>query len=153
MATARAGREKAAGEVLIQTHQPEHPLLQILLQQGYGVFSEKLLEERKIAHLPPFSYQVILRAEATQKILVTDFLHAAKTLLEKNIPLKREKEIEILGPLVLGMEKVAGRYRSELWFQSADRKYLQTILHDAVRAWANLKSARKVRWAMDVDPV
>ena len=39
----RSGRAERPGEVYIQTHHPEHPLLQCLLKHGYQRFSEELL--------------------------------------------------------------------------------------------------------------
>lgn len=49
----RAGRAGEAGTVLLQTHFPEHPLLQDLINNGYGDFARYALQEREEAMLPP----------------------------------------------------------------------------------------------------
>ena len=43
----RAGRAGKQGEVVLQTHHPEHPLLQTLLYKGYDAFAEQALAERR----------------------------------------------------------------------------------------------------------
>jgi primosomal protein N' (replication factor Y) len=60
----RAGRAHKAGLVLLQSHQPEHPLLQQLLASGYQGFAELALNERQAIGLPPYGYLALLRAEA-----------------------------------------------------------------------------------------
>ena len=59
----RAGRAGKQGEVLLQTHHPEHPLLQVLLQQGYDAFAKQTLAERNSVFLPPYTSHIIVRAE------------------------------------------------------------------------------------------
>ena len=60
----RAGRGERAGEVLIQTEYPEHPLLQRLVHGGYEAFAAGALAERAAARWPPFSRLALLRASA-----------------------------------------------------------------------------------------
>jgi primosomal protein N' (replication factor Y) len=60
----RAGREARAGEVLIQTQFPEHPLLNRLITEGYESFAASALAERREAEWPPYSRLALLRAEA-----------------------------------------------------------------------------------------
>src|SRR3990167_1493985 len=76
----RAGRAEKPGTVMIQTHHPEHPLLKILIQQGYSVFSQTLLSEREQTVLPPFSYFAVFRAEAYKEKNANQFLTAIKEL-------------------------------------------------------------------------
>ncbi|MFP1528950.1 hypothetical protein ACLB1R_28480 [Escherichia coli] len=59
----RAGRAGKQGEVVLQTHHPEHPLLQTLLYKGYDAFAEQALAERRMMQLPPWTSHVIVRAD------------------------------------------------------------------------------------------
>src|SRR3569832_2032711 len=70
----RAGRAEHAGEVLIQTHHPDHPLLRTLLSEGYARFAGAALTERREAALPPYSYLVLLRVVASVAVLLLLFL-------------------------------------------------------------------------------
>ena len=72
----RAGRGSRAGEVLIQTEYPEHPLLQSLLQGGYEGFAAGALAERAAARWPPFSRLALLRASGSSALQALDFLRA-----------------------------------------------------------------------------
>ncbi len=60
----RAGRAGKQGEVVLQTHHPEHPLLQTLLYKGYDAFAEQALAERRMMQLPPWTSHVIVRAKS-----------------------------------------------------------------------------------------
>ena len=144
----RAGRESIRGEVVIQTHRPEDPLLQKLLQRGYEEFSEELLSQRKIAALPPFAHLALLRAEAFQKNLPMQFLQEIKTVLQKYT----SKKLELLGPIAAPMEKRAGRFRAQLLFRSDERMKLQNLLAKLDEEIKKNKTSRKVKWSLDVDP-
>ena len=73
----RAGRGSRAGEVLIQTQFPEHPLLNRLLAEGYEGFAIGALEERREAGWPPYSRLALLRAEAKDSAGLDAFLRSA----------------------------------------------------------------------------
>ncbi len=141
----RSGRSCDVGEVIIQTHHPEHPYLKILLQQGYFALMEQLLTEREKALLPPYSFQVMLRAEAIARQKPFDFLNAAKAFFDK-------KAIEAYGPMPALMERKAGRFRAQLLLQSQSRQSLKLILEPITKEIASLPQARDVRWSIDVDP-
>jgi len=141
----RAGRGHKRGEVMIQTHHPEHPLLHMLLENGYPGFVNAALLERKQAGFPPFSYMAIIRCESVQKESGIEFLNECRQSLNY-------QEIEIFGPLAAPMQRRAGRYRWQLVLMSADRKKLHGALRHWVPGIAKLKSVNKVRWSIDVDP-
>src|SRR5699024_10122792 len=61
----RAGRAERPGEVVIQTHHPDHPLLHTLLRDGYATLASELLDERRQMGLAPYASLALLRAEAT----------------------------------------------------------------------------------------
>jgi primosomal protein N' (replication factor Y) len=142
----RAGREGKPGRVLIQTRHPDHPLLQLLAHEGYRGFARAALAERQAARLPPFSYQVLWRAEAASPERPTALLEAVAGLA------RGAAAIEVWGPVPAPMERRAGRYRAHLLMQSADRQALQAGLAEWVAAAAALPQARQARWSVDVDP-
>ncbi len=144
----RAGRGQQAGRILLQTRQPDHPLLHLLTKADYQQVAEQLLIERQQTQFPPYSAQVIVRANATKPAVVEQFLKQAKrAALQLNLP------GELLGPVPALLEKRAGRYRYQLWWQTERRETLQRALPSWVAAINNMPQANKVRWHIDVDPV
>lgn len=144
----RAGRAEKPGRVLIQTRHPDHPMMRLLIKHGYKAFAEEALAERQAAAFPPFSYQVLLRAEAPQESAPRAFLDEA---YEQGVALASGR-VEFWGPVPAPMERRAGRYRAHLLLQANQRSELQRLLPQWVSFLAGLKSARRVRWSIDVDP-
>jgi primosomal protein N' (replication factor Y) len=145
----RAGRADKPGEVLIQTHQPDHPLLQHLVREGYGSFAQAALAERRLAGLPPYAALALLRAESPVSEAPTAFLEVARDRLAA----RRASGVTLLGPAPAPMERRAGRYRANLLLQASQRAPLQKLLAATLPELSEMKQARKVRWSIDVDPV
>jgi len=144
----RAGRHDRAGTVAIQTHHPDHPLLQQLIHHGYPAFARAALAERAAAQLPPANHIALVRAEATQQSLPVSFLDHVRRQTEQIDC----GGVEIWGPVPATMERRAGRFRAQLLLQSSDRGGLQSLLGTLVRQLEQSREARKVRWSVDVDP-
>lgn len=145
----RAGRAERAGEVLIQTEYPDHPLLTLLLQGGYEAFATGALTEREQSSWPPFARIALLRAEATQAAAPMKFLHAAAALAKD----RSVRGVRILGPATAPMERRAGRYRAQLLLHATTHTPLQRLMSEWIPALEVLPEARQVRWSIDVDPV
>ena len=144
----RAGRADRAGEVYLQTLFPDHPLLRVLLAQGYGAFATLALAERQQAGWPPWSSLALVRAEATERPAVFSFLEATASLARTAAP----SGLRVLGPAPAPMERRSGRYRGQLLLQADARRDLQRFLPDFRAAVSALPSQRRVRWSLDVDP-
>jgi primosomal protein N' (replication factor Y) len=145
----RAGRADKPGEVLIQTHHPDHPLLQLLVGQDYGRFAKAALVERQEAGLPPYSNLALLRAEANTREPPRRFLEQA---LERAQQYDLTK-VQVFGPVPAPMERRKGRYRAQLLLQAEQRADLHSVLKGWVMDLEQIKEARKVRWSLDVDPM
>ena len=145
----RAGREEKEGEVLIQTHHPDHPLFQPLLNHDYPGFAKSLIEERQQTELPPFTHLALLRAEAIDQQSPMIFLEQARLLLEQT----PQDDVLMMGPFPALMERRAGRYRAQLLIQANNRKQLQTLFASSITLIENHKTAKKVRWSIDIDPM
>ena len=161
----RAGRAQKPGEVWLQTHHPDHPLLNTLINGGYHAFAESELEQRQTAGFPPFAHLALLRAEARHVEVVNAFLQAVKTILAarphggtvgnpvRGEPVEPRSSPSIYGPLPAPMQKRAGMHRMQLLLSAPDRRILHTLLDVALPSIYELPEARKVRWSLDVDPL
>ena len=143
----RAGRARWAGEVLLQTHHPEHPLLGTLLAGGYPAVAALTLAEREAAGFPPFTFLAVLRAEAIREGDVQAFLAEARAAFPD------VAGVDATAPMPAPMARRAGRSRGQVLLTGAQRPALQAALSQWIPALYPLKSARRVRWSIDVDPV
>lgn len=143
----RAGRGDKPGRVFIQSHQPEHPLLQVLVHEGYSAFAKQLIEERQQAGLPPFCHSVLLRASAPQLSTAMAFLERLKQSLSKG------QQLMLWGPSPASMTKRAGLYRAQLLVLSSNRTNLHRSMDNAIASIKSMPERHKVRWSVDVDPV
>ena len=144
----RAGRGDRTGRVLLQTHHPEHPLLRVLVLEGYRKFCAEALAERRGARLPPFASLALVRAEALQRDAPQSFLRDAGACASARL----HPGVTVLGPVPSPMERRAGRYRAQLLVDATSRRALQRFLPEWIAELEALPSARKVRWSVDVDP-
>ena len=141
----RSGRAEHPGEVVIQTRFAEHKHITNLLKQGYAAFAEELLQERKAAGLPPWTYHALIRAKSQKQGVAAEFLRKVASL-------GGHEGVQVLGPVPALMEKKAGWYRQQLLLAATDRARLHEALKDKVNQAFALPDAKRVRWSVDVDP-
>ena len=144
----RAGRADKVGQVILQTRQPDHPLLATLIRQDYAQFALDTINERTQANLPPLSHHALFRSQAT----IQDTPMALLKLLRVEIE-KIDHSILVLGPVPAPMEKQANQYRYQLLLQSQKRQALHSCLDRIIPYISTLKVSKKVRWSLDVDPI
>lgn len=145
----RSGRGHHPGTVVIQTRQPHNVLLQQLIHQGYEGFSKSVLQERALSHLPPYGYLALFRSESVKENYPQQFLKEAQQVLQQHNP----HGVILRGPIPAPMEKRAGKFRAQLLLHAQHRAPLQQLLHISLPAIEQLKSAKRVRWSLDVDPM
>jgi len=106
----RAGRGELAGEVLVQTDFPDHPLYRALVGHDYDRYAETLLAERQNLGLPPFAHLALLAAEAKARTAVTSFLEAASER-GRAVIAAHACRCELYPPLPAGLARRAGMER------------------------------------------
>lgn len=142
----RAGRAEHAGEVLIQTHLPQHPLLNLLIQKGYEDFAQELLTMRQMGEMPPYHYLALIRAQDKLPAKVLGFLHKVKQALES-------EGIRVMGPAPAPLARKAEQHRMQILIKSGSRKTLHGAL-TRLRLWLQAnKLSQSIRWTIDVDPI
>lgn len=139
----RSGREQRKGRVLIQTHQPEHPVMQALAQNDKAQFSALESEQRMMHGFPPFGRLAALilsgrREEEVQK---------AARLLAKKFPLT--EKAELLGPTPAPLSYLRGKHRWRLLVKTTKDFPPQPLL----KMWlTKCPLPRSVQLQIDIDP-
>ncbi len=144
----RAGRTTRLGKVIIQTHFPQHLLLNTLIKSGYTAFAEKLLQSRAQALLPPYQFLAVIRAQHAKHDTVTTFMNMVKLYLSSNNNLNL---VKFFGPAPAPLMRKANQYHLQILVKSTTRKYLQQALMN-LRTWLSQKNTN-IRWHIDVDPI
>lgn len=146
----RAGRGDKPGTVIIQTCQPEHPLWQVLPKGDYDLCLKPILEERKCAHFPPFSYLGLIRAEAAKLENVTLFLSRCRAFV---LAQNKGDELHMIGPSPAPLTRKAGAFQYQLLFIAAKRSALNLILKELIAHLEESKMQRCAKWSIDIDPI
>jgi len=145
----RAGRAELAGEVVIQTNFPDHPLFAALIAHDYAGFAAGQLREREQAGFPPYTFQAMLRAEAPQMADAIAFLKAAAELPAATA----QAQVTLYDPVPMRMARLASLERGQLLAESPSRPALQAFLPQWREAIEALKAPSRLRWHLEVDPL
>jgi primosomal protein N' (replication factor Y) len=148
----RGGERSQHAEVLVQTRAPEHPLFPALVAHDFDRFARAQLADRRAASLPPYAYQVVLRAEAPQSAEALAFLAQARVTGESLIDEANAADrISLFDPVPMAIARIANVERAQLLAESTERPALHAFI---VRWLAALRDVRtRVRWHLEVDPV
>jgi primosomal protein N' (replication factor Y) len=142
--TGRAGRAEKPGIGLIQTHMPDHPVLQALLAHDAERFYALEEAARQRAHLPPFVRFVAVIVSGTDAGAVKTHANHLKAIA------RPPENIDVLGPVDAPLAMLRGRHRQRLLVRGPRGRETQSF----VKAW--LAKADRTRGDMridvDVDP-
>ena len=144
----RAGRGELHGDVLIQTHYPEHYAIQAGARQDYHAFFEKEAQFRRAMHYPPFA--------ALANVIVRDgsLENAARWARQLATILGPEEErgLKVLGPAAAPLARLRGEHRLQFLIKSPRRSLLTQTLTRALDACAG-KEIPEGAVLVDVDPI
>ncbi|MCF6776610.1 primosomal protein N' [Thiotrichales bacterium 19X7-9] len=143
----RAGRADKKGQVYIQTHTPDHPLLKTLLNHGYAEFAKVLIAERKLAQWPPYTNLSLIKGESTSE----EFLENQMQEIKYKAQALCNSEQLIIGPFPAIRYKQQSRYRMILLLQSNTKLLMQHALANIETVLSSYNS-HKVRLTLDIDP-
>ncbi len=142
----RAGREKQPGHIVIQTHTPHHPLLNLLVQQGYQAFIDAILPQRHTANWPPFTHLAIIRANGRAMDKLLEGMNDIKTRLKNNA-------LTILGPAPAPLARKSAQHYIQLLIKTSERKILHHSLNALSLELEQLEKTYRIRCSIDIDPI
>jgi primosomal protein N' (replication factor Y) len=139
----RAGRAERPGRALIQTFQPQHPLIASLVAHDRDAFYAWEMRTREQGDLPPHGRLAALILSGERQ----DQVDGAARRLARAVP--QAEHIHVLGPAPAPMALVRGRHRVRFLVKARRDSNVQAFLH----AWLDgIKLAGSVRLQVDVDP-
>jgi primosomal protein N' (replication factor Y) len=148
----RAGRAELTGEVILQTHRPEHYVIQAVQTGDYDAFANQELDFRNRLMYPPFAHLFALRVNAPD---YGDAIMTARELIEY-AQLHGDPSLRITGPTDSPIARVRRRYRVQAMVRAEDRQIVrraaQLVVYRAQTMSKEL-AAKKVRWSVDIDAI
>jgi primosomal protein N' (replication factor Y) len=143
--TGRAGRGSKPGRALVQTYQPDHPVIAALISGEAERFYREETAAREAAGLPPFGRLAALIVSGADRTEAEAFGRALARVAEP------PPGIMVLGPAEAPLALIRGRYRFRLLVKASRDTNLQEYLrHWLIRAG---KPRGSVRVSVDVDPM
>ncbi|MCQ4161725.1 primosomal protein N' [Roseomonas sp. GC11] len=140
----RAGRAESPGRVLLQSWNPDHPVLEALVSGDLDTFMQAEAESRRPGHWPPFGRLAALIVSAE------DEREAERVARDLGLAAPRGEGVEVLGPAPAPLALLRGRHRRRLLLKARRDIAVQPLL----REWlARVPVPAAVRVQVDVDPV
>lgn len=139
----RAGRGDKPGRVLLQTFQPEHPVIKSICAADRDAFMAQDMESRSIAKMPPYGQLIAVVVEAQKENILKKY---CSDLISNAPELKGGK---IMGPIAAQLYQIRNWYRMRFLVAGDERANLQPV----VKQWLDrVKQPNNVRVKIDVNP-
>ncbi|SDG76533.1 primosomal protein N' [Alloyangia pacifica] len=141
----RAGRAEKPGTALLQTFQPEHPVIRAILSGDEEGFWKAEADERRAAGMPPYGRLAGVILSSTE---VQEVFDLGAAMARQDGPLRRIGA-QVYGPAPAPITRVRGRHRVRLLVKAPKGVALQAALAD----WAGqFRLKGELRMAIDIDP-
>ncbi len=145
----RAGREELSGEVILQTHYPDHPALQAMLVTDYARQARAMLAHRRAAGMPPCGHLLVVRTDCSDARFGESYLQTLRERTESSLP----GGASLIGPLPSPLQRRAGKFRFQLLSLATDRASARACARLLVAAAESMPARRGLKWSIDIDPL
>ena len=139
----RAGRAERPGRVIVQTHQPDHPVMQAMISGDREAFMRLEEENRAQGGWPPFGRLAAI-VIASRDGAAADEVAAALARIAPAGP-----DVQVLGPAPAPLAMLRGQHRRRLLLKTARDKAVQPVLRDWL---GHVDVPARVRLRVDIDP-
>jgi primosomal protein N' (replication factor Y) len=142
--TGRAGRTGLKSHGLLQTFQPQHPVMQAIVSGDAGAFYEREIAEREKAILPPFGRLASLIVSADTRADAETHARGLRAAAPK-VP-----GISVLGPAEAPLALVRGRHRFRLLVHGRRNSDMQAFLRAMMENGPKQRGSVQIQ--LDIDP-
>jgi primosomal protein N' (replication factor Y) len=148
----RAGRREHRGQVVIQTSNPEHPVLNFILKNNFETFYEAEIADRQRHDYPPFTRLIEITVKHSDKKVCHDASRRLATLLREQLT-----RIKIMGPGEPMISKIRNQYLMTILLKlqrgKSDLPQVKECINNNINLLLKGQVFRNVRFITDVDPV
>lgn len=138
-ASGRSGRGNLVGKTIIQTFQPDNPLIHHIAMHDFGSYIKEELNNRKIHRYPPFTNIIrFVIQHSNRDICQQESDKFAKKILQQNY------QAEILGPSPCFFERVRDKYRYHIIIKTNNKSTLEEL--------KNLYGKCASPWSVEINP-
>ena len=145
----RAGRGDEPGEVIVQTHLPDDPVMRFALNHDYEGARALLREDRARFGYPPFARAATIELSGPRRDETLDLAARAAELAREGIRRRRWEGIEVLGPAEAPVFRVRNRYRYRLLVKGRESSRVRTAVQIVKK---ELKLPKTIQLRANVDP-
>jgi primosomal protein N' (replication factor Y) len=145
----RAGRKSKRGKVLIQTHQPGHPLLQDVIRNDYDAIYERLMSIRQEYHYPPYYRLILIKLKHRDQYKLN---MAANDLA---LSLRKDFGQQVLGPEFPMVSRIRNLYIKQILIKFDRRQHsgeIKALLTSKISAFNTNPDHKSLIIQLDVDP-
>lgn len=143
----RTGRGRFEGEVLIQTYNPDHYVMQLAQQHDYESFFYYEMKRRHLGHYPPYFYTTLITISSKYQAKAQAMSHQVKQAL-----LASGAAIEILGPSQGAIARINERYYFQLLLKYKDGQVIKESL-GAILDQSQLEAKQGIYITIDHEPL
>ncbi|SFE40138.1 replication restart DNA helicase PriA [Alteribacillus iranensis] len=144
----RAGRDKLAGEVVIQTYTPDHYSIQYAKHHDYEAFMLEEMGQRKQGGYPPYYYLALVTIAHEDVVQVMKTAEKIASYLKNSL----SPETKVLGPTVSPIARIKDRYRYQCMIKYRNEPNLTDILNQIAARYQKEMAADKFFISIDMNP-
>jgi primosomal protein N' (replication factor Y) len=144
----RAGRHQIAGRVVLQTFNPDNPLLRFALAHDYASFFASEIVRRQDLAYPPFNRLLLIELSCPDEGELTQALTTFAGALHQPA---LKAELQVLGPVPAALRRLHGEWRGHILLKGTSAKRLQWAAQ-AARDACEPNLPKKVKLRLDMDP-
>lgn len=146
----RSGRAKDPGFAIIQTTDPDNPVLNLAAAQDYDAFFEQEIAYRKLGLYPPFCGLCVIGFAGAKEIETARAAARFAALLGQLAAKQPDLPLRVLGPTPSSIEKINDTYRYKLTIKCRNDRRFRDLVRSALELYEQEKLPSKATVAVDL---
>ena len=146
----RSGRAKDPGFAIIQTTDPDNPVLNLAAAQDYDAFFEQEIAYRKLGLYPPFCGLCVIGFAGAKEIETARAAARFAALLGQQAAKQPDLPLRVLGPTPGSIEKINDTYRYKLTIKCRNDRRFRDLVRSALELYEQEKLPSKATVAVDL---